>query len=374
MKIRYFWVSLLAAVITFGSIVGWHNGWTGWQNSAVANPLDNIPAPTSPEAQLTETQPTETKPAPSEPEQPAPPKAPETKPSSPGLAAAGLTLKELGGGVYGLISSTDYPPSDPAKIAICNGGIVVGSNSVLVIDPFQNPALANLMLDTVKSLTDKPVKYVLNTHYHFDHTGGNSAIAAQGVPIMGRGTIREFMAGRNRDLDPNLKLPDIIVNSESDLWLGDRLVKLQRAEGHSGGTDLIAFVPDANVLFAGDIVFHKRIPYVGDANIRDWQGSLYRLIATYPDATVVPGHGDVTNKAGMQELQAYFSDLERLSLAWKAQNLTKEEVFAKYAKVPDAYKDYKFQVIYAPNNAGLRSNLEVAYEQFTRSATIPLIP
>ncbi|WP_019502490.1 MBL fold metallo-hydrolase [Pseudanabaena sp. PCC 6802] len=369
MKIRYFWVSLLAAVITFGSIVGWHTGWTGWHNYAVANPLDDIPASTP-----APSKPEPSTPTPSEPEQPAPPKAPEVKPSSPGLTAAGLTLKELGGGVYGLISSTDFPPSDPAKIAICNGGIVVGSNSVLVIDPFQNPSLATLMLDTVKSLTDKPVKYVLNTHYHFDHTGGNSVAAAQGIPIMGRGTIREFMAGRNRDLDPNLKLPDIIVNSESDIWLGDRLVRLQRVEGHSGGTDLIAFVPDSNVLFAGDIVFNKRIPYVGDGNIRDWQGSLYRLIATYPDATVVPGHGDVTNKAGMQELQAYFSDLERRALEWKAQNLTKEEVFAKYAKVPDAYKEYKFQLLYAPNNAGMRSNLEVAYDQFTRSATIPLIP
>lgn len=372
MKIRYFWVSLLAAVITFGSIVGWHSGLIGWQNSAVANPLDNTPAPTSPETRPTEAQPTESKPAQSEPEQPAPPKAPETKPSTPGLTAAGLTLKELGGGVYALVASTDIPPSDPAKIALCNGGIVVGSDSALVIDPFQNPALASLMLDTVKSLTDKPVKYVLNTHYHADHTGGNSVAGAQGIPIIGRGTIREYMAGRNND--PNLKVPDIIVNSESDIWLGDRLVRLQRVEGHSGGTDVIAFVPSANVLFAGDIVFNKRIPYVGDGNIRDWQGSLYRLIATYPEATVVPGHGDVTNKAGMQELQAYFSDLERRALEWKAQNLTKEEVLAKYAKVPDAYKDYKFQLLYGPNDMGRRSNVEVAYEQFTRSATIPLIP
>jgi glyoxylase-like metal-dependent hydrolase (beta-lactamase superfamily II) len=369
MKIRYFWASLLAAVITFCGIVGLNTGWySSWQNYAVANPLDtptSNPSESQP-AKPPEATPTEAKPAEAKPI--------AEKTTNPALAAAGLSLQELGRGVYGLISSTDFPPSDPAKIAICNGGIVIGSDSTLVIDPFQNPALANLMLDTVKSLTDKPVKYVLNTHYHFDHTGGNPAASAQGIPIIARGTVREFMAERNKGLDPNPKLPDIIVNSESDIWLGDRLVRVQRAEGHSGGTDVIAYVPDANVLFAGDIVFNKRIPYVGDGNIRDWQGSLYRLIATYPEATVLPGHGDVTNKAGLQELQAYFSDLERRALEWKAQNLTKEEVFAKYAKVPEAYKDYKFQLLYAPNNAGMRSNLEVAYDQFTRSATIPLIP
>ncbi len=344
-QIRYFWAALLAAVMTFCGIVGWHS-------YSVANPLDT---PTS------------------TPTEPAPSKAPELKTSNPNLAAAGLTLQELGRGVYGLIASTDYPPSDPAKIAICNGGIVIGSDSVLVIDPFQNPTLGTLMMDTVKTLTDKPIKYVLNTHYHFDHTGGNPA-TSQGIPIIGRGVIREFMSGRNRELDPNLRMPDIIVNSESDIWLGDRPVKLQRAEGHSGGTDLIAFVPDVNVLFAGDIVFNKRFPYMGDSNIRDWQGSLYRLIATYPDAVVLPGHGEVTNKAGLQEFQAYFSDLERLALEWKAQNLTKEEVLTKYIKVPERYKDYKFQVMYGPNDLKFRSNLEVAYEQFSRSATIPLIP
>lgn len=344
-QIKYFWAALLAAVMTFCGIVGWHS-------YSAANPLD-MPTPS--------------------PTEPAPAKAPDVKTSTPSLAAAGLTLQELGRGVYGLIASTDYPPSDLAKIAICNGGIVIGSDSVLVIDPFQNPALGNLMLDTVKTLTDKPVKYVLNTHYHFDHTGGNP-VASQGIPIIGRGLIREFMSGRNRELDPNLRMPDIIVHSESDIWLGDRLVKLQRAEGHSGGTDLIAYVPDTNVLFAGDIVFNKRFPYMGDSNIRDWQGSLYRLIATYPDAKVLPGHGEVTDKTGLQEFQAYFSDLERLALEWKAQNLTKEEVLTKYAKVPERYKDYKFQIMYGPNDAKLRSNLEVAYEQFSRSATIPLIP
>lgn len=281
------------------------------------------------------------------------------------LQNAGLQLQEVAQGVYALIASTDFPPASPT-LAIANGGIVIGSESVLVIDSFQNSDLAELLIATVKSLTDKPIKYVLNTHYHFDHTGGNVAFVKQNIPVIGRGVIRDYIqSGKNNT--NGITPPTVIVNSQTDIWLGDRQVRIERVDGHSAGTDLVAYVPDAKVLFTGDMVFNKRIPYTGDSDIRQWQGSLYRLIATFPEAKVVPGHGDVTDVTGLQAQQAYFSWLERTALEWKAQILTKEQVLEKFAKVPDAYRDYKFKDIYP-------LNLESAYEQFTRSKIIPLIP
>lgn len=289
----------------------------------------------------------------------------ETSIKSVSLQNAGLQMQRVGEGIYALVASTDFPPVDPA-IAICNGGFVIGSNGVLVIDPFQTPELAELMISTVKSLTDQPIKYVLNTHYHFDHTGGNAAFVKREVPVIGRGVIREYIqSGKNNT--GGVTPPTVIINSQTDIWLGDRQVRIERVDGHSAGTDLVAYIPDAKVLFTGDIVFNKRIPYTGDSDIRQWQGSLYRLIAIYPEAKVVPGHGDVTDITGLQAQQAYFSWLERLALEWKGQILSKEQVLEKFAKVPDAYKDYKFKAIYP-------LNLDSAYEQFTRSATIPLIP
>ena len=289
----------------------------------------------------------------------------ETSIKTVSLQNAGLQLQEIAQGIYALVASTDFPPASPA-LAIANGGIVIGSDGVLVIDPFQTPELGELMLSTVKSLTDKPIKYVLNTHYHFDHTGGNSVFVKREIPVLGRGVIREYIqSGKNNT--GGVTPPTVIINSQTDLWLGDRQVRIERVDGHSAGTDLVAYIPDAKVLFTGDMVFNKRIPYTADSDIRQWQGSLYRLVATYPAAKVVPGHGDITDVTGLQAQQAYFSWLERQALEWKGQILSKEQVLEKFAKIPDEYKDYKFKAIYP-------LNLDSAYEQFTRSATIPLIP
>jgi glyoxylase-like metal-dependent hydrolase (beta-lactamase superfamily II) len=285
----------------------------------------------------------------------------------PQLAKAGVTLQEVAPKVYALITETDFPTKEGS--AICNGGFIVGSDGVMVIDPFQTPELAEAVFAQVKAVTDQPIKYVLNTHYHFDHTGGNPAALKRGIPIIGRGKIREFIATK-RNINsqfPDTVPPSVIINSDTDLWLGDRQVQLARVDGHSAGTDLVAYVPDAKVLFTGDMVFNKRIPYAGDSDIRQWQGSLYRLMVTYPDAKTVPGHGAVGTIADLQTQQQYFNDLERLALNWKAQNLSKEQVLRDFAKVPDTYKDYKFQSLYS-------TNLNAAYDQFTQSATIPLIP
>jgi cyclase len=280
--------------------------------------------------------------------------------SKPTLASAGLTLQKLGSGVYGLISSTDFPKKDP-NLAICNAGIVIGSDGALIIDPFQTPALGNLLFETAKGLTDQPIRYVVNTHYHFDHTGGNAAAAEQGIPIVGRGPIRNFMITRNQQQDPNPTPPTIVVDGETTLWLGDRQVQIEVVEGHSSGTDLIAYVPDANVLFAGDILFNQRIPYTADGDISQWRGSLDYLLATYPSARMLPGHGPVTDRTAAETLKQYFNQLEQLAIGWKQQGLTEKQAIAN-AQLPAAYRNYKFQALH-------QLNLQTAYQQFVQPST-----
>ncbi len=275
-----------------------------------------------------------------------------------------LTLEQVGDNIYALISDTDYPP-DNENIAICNAGIVIGDDGVLVIDPFHNEALGNLLLSEVAKLTDLPVKYVLNTHYHFDHTGGNKAIKAQEILIIGRGTIREDMLVKNRESDPAPAVPSLIINDDSNIWLGDRVIELEEVAGHSGGTDVIAYIPDAKVLFVGDILFNQKFPYIADGDILAWEETLDYLSDKYADATIIPGHGEVGDRYDLDSLKGYLYELELMARKWQELGLSEEEAIASAGEIPKAYQNYRFQGLYP-------SNLKTAYQQITlKSAPNP---
>jgi hypothetical protein len=83
-----------------------------------------------------------------------------------------------------------------------------------------------------------------------------------------------------------------------------------------------------------------------------------QLIASYPTARLLPGHGPVTDRSGLETLKRYFDELEKLALTWKEQSLTKEQALDRFAEVPAPYKGYKFQGLY-------KGNLETAYQQIT---------
>ncbi|HHP7232563.1 MAG TPA: MBL fold metallo-hydrolase [Xenococcaceae cyanobacterium] len=274
------------------------------------------------------------------------------------LETALLSLEQVGDGIYALISDTDYPP-ESENIAICNAGIIIGDDGVVVIDLFQNEALGNLLLSETKKLTDLPVKYVVNTHFHFDHTGGNKAIKSQEIPLIGRGTIREAMLTKNLEYEPSPTPPEIIVFDDSKIWLGERVIELEVVEGHSGGTDIIAYIPDAKVLFAGDILFNQKFPYIADGNLKTWQQTLADLSEKYSDATFVPGHGKVTDKSSLLALKNYLDELESMALKWQQLGLSEAAAIESAETIPADYQDYRFKALYP-------SNLQTAYQQITQ--------
>jgi glyoxylase-like metal-dependent hydrolase (beta-lactamase superfamily II) len=186
-----------------------------------------------------------------------------------------------------------------------NSGVIIGDDGVMVIDAQATPAMAGEVIARVAAITDKPIKYVLLTHYHAVRVLGASAFA--GAEILASDTTRGLIVERGRqDMDseigrfprlfravesiPGLTWPTITFADEMSVWLGRREVRiLHIGRGHTAG-DVIAVVPDAGVIFSGDLVEFQSACYCGDAHFTDWPTTLDRLDALAARA-LVPGRG-----------------------------------------------------------------------------------
>src|SRR6185295_19682054 len=131
------------------------------------------------------------------------------------------------------------------------------------------------------------------------------------------------------------------------LHLGTREVILFTLPGHTGG-DVLAYVPDANVVFTGDMGWRKTLPNLVDATVNDWIASLDKLLAEYPNAKFVPGHGDVATAAEMREFRDYLDDLRTRVKQAISDGLTIEQA-KQQLKLPEKYKDFAFQNFAVPN-------------------------
>lgn len=202
---------------------------------------------------------------------------------------------ELADGVFGYTAE-----GDP------NSGVVVGEESVMIIDAQATPNMAEDVISKVRSITDKPIKYLFLTHYHAVRVLGASAYDAQEV-ISSKKTYEMIVERGKQDWDsefqrfprlfrghesiPGLTWPTIVFDSKITVDLGNRKVELMHiGEGHTRG-DAVAWLPVERVLFAGDLVEYRATPYCGDAQLKNWGPTLLRLSALRPKA-LVPGRGE----------------------------------------------------------------------------------
>ena len=206
-------------------------------------------------------------------------------------------VRELAPDVYGYIS--DFDP---------NCGFIVGDDHVVLIDTRPTPRMARDFLADIRKVTDKPIKYIVLTHYHAVRVMGASAFDEVEAIIASKGTLDWVRERGQADFDsevgrfprlfagveeiPGLTEPTMSFEREMSLWLGKREVRLMcLGRGHSGG-DTVAWLPDCGVLFSGDVVENHCGVYAGDAYIQDWAGTLDAVAALEP-RVLVPGRGAV---------------------------------------------------------------------------------
>jgi cyclase len=225
-------------------------------------------------------------------------------------------LKEIGPGVYAAIGGS-------------NAGVIIGDDAVLVVDSFFQPNTAKALLGEIRKITSKPIRYIVNTHYHLDHVAGDQVFKDAGAIIVAHRNVRAWIRPENvrmfgngsSELVAQLPLPDLVTESPITVWLGARRVDVRPAEGHTGG-DLVVSVPDAKVLFCGDLLW-RMPPNIVDGAVSKWIAT-DRSFEDLPEAAsmaFVPGHGDVATVKDVAIFRSYLADFMSLTEAGRKNGL-----------------------------------------------------
>ena len=229
---------------------------------------------------------------------------------------------------------------------ISNAGFFVTDEGVVVVDALGSPALAQELLREIHRVTPQALRYVVVTHYHADHIYGLQTLAQAGAKVIGHASAREYLnsdTAQRRleasriDLAPWIDATTRLV--PADQWLDAqetpfRLGSMDFVVDHVGPAhtpeDVVVFVPQLGVLFAGDLFFQGRIPFVGQADSRLWIQALNRLMK-YQPKIVIPGHGPASTNpmVDMTMTRDYLLYL-RKTMGEAAKNMEPfEEVYAK---------------------------------------------
>ncbi|BDB72261.1 oxidoreductase [Comamonas thiooxydans] len=233
-----------------------------------------------------------------------------------------------------------------------NTGIIIGDDAVLVADTQATPAMAADVIRRIREVTDKPIKYVVLTHYHAVRVLGASAYKPQQI-ISSQDTYDLIVERGEQDkaseigrfprlfsnvetVPPGMTWPTMTFTGKMTLWLGKLEVQLlQVGRGHTKG-DTIVWLPQEKALLSGDLVEFGATPYAGDAYFKDWPQTLDNLAALKPKA-LVPGRGAALTtpedvEKGLTETRDFiadvYSNVQRGVAAGKDLNAVYKDTFA----------------------------------------------
>ena len=215
--------------------------------------------------------------------------------------------------------------ASPANSFGANAGLIIGEQGLAVIDTLVSAREAERFIRDIRKISDKPILYVINTHYHLDHTFGNSEFAKLGATIVCQTNCAAEMRLKAADGLANAKLygltpedmagteisyPAITFTDRMGLDLGGLEVDLiYVAPSHSKGSILV-YLPAEKVVFAGDTLFTDFHPYMGDGDVKAWKKTL-DLLATLDADKIIPGHGPLSGKEDVADMKNYITAFDK---------------------------------------------------------------
>jgi cyclase len=262
-------------------------------------------------------------------------------------------LKKIAEDVY---SYVDVKKSGPQNSYGANAAIVIGQDGIVVIDTFISSKEAKRFISDIRAISDKPIKYVVNTHYHLDHTFGNCEFQKLGAIIISHtsdkdnalihgNTVLKNIQGyglTERDMEgTSIVFPDLTFSDKMEIDLGGQRIQLiYPKRSHTDGSILV-YLPDKKVLFTGDILFTDYHPFMADGDIKSWARVLDYIMAMDVD-TIIPGHGPISSKKDIQEMKKYIIAFDKKARQLSAKSKDADYIAAqlKSAMPPRAEADW----------------------------------
>ncbi|MGH1418129.1 MAG: quinoprotein relay system zinc metallohydrolase 2 [Hyphomicrobiaceae bacterium] len=244
-------------------------------------------------------------------------------------------LSEIASGVF-VHTGHHGLASDANHGDISNASIIVGKDAVAVIDTSSTAKMGKALLDEIRKVTQKPIRYVINTHMHPDHVLGNAAFKAEGTAFvahhkMARGLTsraegylngtREAV-GEENFAGTEIVLPNIAIKEEKTLDLGDRIIKLKARPTAHTDNDLTIYDETTKTIILGDLLFSEHIPTL-DGSIVGWL-KLIDVMKSESAERVIPGHGpnSLPWPTALEPLKAYLATIAKEVRAQIAQGQT----------------------------------------------------
>jgi cyclase len=275
------------------------------------------------------------------------------------------SVQKLAANLYAYISDND---------GSSNSTFLVGPHEIIVVDTGLNSAEGEKLNRAIRSVSDRTVRYILNTHYHPDHQGGNAVVGPNAVimstPFTRTRTLEMIASAKKKGSSApgtsSFKPANLTFTSKITLYAGSDPVELYAlGAAHTGG-DAIAYFPNEHVIATGDVYITRSCPAIDDGDVRHWIQVLDFMLSL--DATrFVPGHFEVASRAQVQRFRDYLTDLYAQVETMYKSGATLEQV--RHGIHMEKYADFrqfpKFRATFADNAAEVYRELASAGLQNT---------
>jgi glyoxylase-like metal-dependent hydrolase (beta-lactamase superfamily II) len=261
--------------------------------------------------------------------------------AGPALGENGLV--KISEHVYSYI---DVKDGSPANSYGANAGIVIGEDTILVVDTLVSSREGKRLLKDIRAVSDKPIRYVVNTHYHLDHTFGNGEFAGLGADIISHADCAAAMRNNSAGILANaggygltpedmagteLAYPEVTFTDRMTVNPGGIDVKLIHiAPSHSIGS-IVVYIPTEKVIFAGDILFTDYHPYMADGDIDGWRKTLDFIISLNAEK-IIPGHGPLSTNKDLSDMRAYIGAFDKKARELAGESKEVEHIVSEIKK------------------------------------------